>query len=103
MRVFNFLSKFAFICNSAFLLFIFFRWMELRKPVVDGTGDQLVSLPILKDLIIMLGICAIAINLLINIFYLFFILGGKLKNRPLWLPTVNFIIFIAQVVYFFFY
>jgi hypothetical protein len=103
MRLFNFLSKFAFICNIAFLLFVFFRWMELRKTVDAGTSDQLVSVPILKDLIITLGICAIAINLLINIFYLFFILRGKFKSMPRWLPSINFILLIVQILYFFLY
>jgi hypothetical protein len=74
--------------------------------IVEGTAgpsDQLVSVPILKDLIITLGICAIAINLLVNIFYLVFLLRGKFKAMHLWLPTVNFIFLIVQIVYFFFY
>ncbi|HUS02798.1 MAG TPA: hypothetical protein VMY77_13770 [Chitinophagaceae bacterium] len=102
MRLFRFLSKFTFICNIAFLLFVFFRWMELKKPVI-GTGDRVVAVPYFKDLIITLGICAIIINGLMNIFYLLFLLRGKMKNMPVWLPVINFIFLILQIFYFFFY
>ena len=102
MPLFRFLSKFTFICNIAFLLFVFFRWMELKKPVT-GTGDRIVAVPYFKDLIITLGICAIVINLLMNIFYLLFLLRGRRKDMPVWLPVINFIFLVVQVFYFFFY
>jgi hypothetical protein len=76
--------------------------MELRKPV-SGTGDRVVAVPYFKDLIITLGICAIIINLLVNIFYLLFLLRGKMKNMPVWLPVINFIFLLVQIFYFFFY
>src|ERR1035437_9299212 len=102
MRLFRFLSKFTFICNIAFLLFVFFRWMEMRKPV-SGSGDKLIAVPFLKDLIITLGFSAIVINLLMNIFCFLFLIRGKIKSIPLWLPVVNFIFLILQIFYFFFY
>ena len=102
MRLFNFLSKFTFICNIAFALFVLFRWMEMKKSV-SGAGDRLIVVPFLKDLIITLGFSAIAINLLMNVFYFLFLMRGKLKNMPLLLPVINFMFLIVQVFYFFFY
>ncbi len=102
MRLFNFLSKFTFICNIAFGLFVLFRWMEMKKPV-SGAGDKLIAVPFLKDIVITLGFSAIAINMLMNIFYFIFLARGKLKNMSLLLPVVNFIFLIVQIFYFFFY
>lgn len=102
MRLFNFLSKFTFICNIAFALFVLFRWMEMKKSV-SGAGDRLIAVPFLKDLVITLGFSAIAINLLMNVFYFLFLMRGKLKNMPLLLPVINFMFLIVQVFYFFFY
>ena len=102
MRLFNFLSKFAFICNIAFALFVLFRWMEMKKPV-SSAGDRLIAVPFLKDLVITLGFSAIAINLLMNVFYFLFLMRGKLKKMSLLLPVINFMFLIVQVFYFFFY
>ena len=74
----------------------------MKKPV-SGAGDKLIAVPFLKDLVITLGFSAIAINLLMNIFYFLFLIRGKLKNMPLLLPVVNFIFLIVQIFYFFFY
>ncbi len=102
MRLFIFLSRFTFICNIAFLLFVFFRWLELRKSAI-GSGDKANAVPFFKDMIITLGVCAIVINLLMNLFYLLILLRGKIKTKPLWLPITNFIFLILQIFYFFFY
>ena len=74
----------------------------MQKPVT-GSADKVAAVPYFKDLIITLGMCAIIINLLMNIFFVFFLLRGKLKGVSLWLPVINFIFLIAQVFYFFFY
>lgn len=103
MRLINFLSKFAFICNIAFVLFVFFRWMEMRKPVDTAAVDRVVEVPFFKDLIITLGFCAIIINLLVNIFYFLFLVKGKLKTKQVWLPLINFIFLVVQFFYFFVY
>ena len=102
MRLFRFLSKFTFICNIAFLLFVFFRWLEMRKSG-HGAPDKVIPVPFLKDLIITLGYSAIVINLLMNIFYFLFLISGKLKGTPVLLPVINFIFLIVQIYYFFFY
>lgn len=74
----------------------------MKKPV-SGAGDRLIGVPFLKDLVITLGFSAIAINLLMNVFYFLFLMRGKLKNMPLLLPVINFMFLIVQVFYFFFY
>lgn len=74
--------------------------MEIKKPV-SGAGDKLIAVPFLKDLVITLGFSAIAINLLMNIFYLLFLVRGKLKNMSLLLPVINFIFLVVQIFYFF--
>ena len=73
------------------------------KKSVSGAGDRLIAVPFLKDLVITLGFSAIAINLLMNVFYFLFLMRGKLKNMPLLLPVINFMFLIVQVFYFFFY
>ena len=101
MRLFNFLLRFTFLCNIAFLLFVFFRWLEMKKPV-NGGGDKLVAVPFFKDLVITLGVSAIVINLLMNVFYVLFLVRGKSNNIPVWLPLINFLFLLVQVIYFFF-
>ena len=73
------------------------------KKSVSGAGDRLIAVPFLKDLVITLGFSAIAINLLMNVFYFLFLMRGKLKNMPLLLPVINFMFLIVQLFYFFFY
>jgi len=75
--------------------------MEMKSPV-NGSGDKLKAVPIFKDLIITLGFSAIVINLLMNIFFILFLVSGKLKNTPLLLPVINFIFLFVQIYYFFF-
>ena len=101
MRLFTFLLRFTFICNIAFLLFVFFRWLEMKKPV-SGSGDKLVGVPLFKDLVITLGVSAIVINLLMNVFYVLFLVRGRSNNIPVWLPLINFLFLVVQVIYFFF-
>ncbi len=68
MKVISFFSRFAVICNIAFLLFIFFSKLEIQKPVTQGR-DTVIAVPFLKDLVITLGISAIIINLVMCIVY----------------------------------
>src|SRR5688500_2721393 len=102
MRVFNFLSKFAFICNIAFLLFVFFRWLELKKPAAASAG-KVIDVPFFTDIIITLGVSAFIINLIMSIFYVLFLVRGKMKSIPVWLPVINFMFLILQIIYCFFY
>ncbi|MDQ6756246.1 MAG: hypothetical protein M3004_04840 [Bacteroidota bacterium] len=101
MRLFRFFSKVTFICNISFLLFLFFRWMELKK-IANAASDRVIAVPFFKDLIIILGVSALIINLLMNIFYFIFLLAGKVNVVPLWLGVANFLFLILQIFYFFF-
>jgi hypothetical protein len=76
--------------------------MELKKPVHEAATDRVVAVPFLKDLIIVLGVSAIVINILMNIFYFLYLLRGRHKNISIWLPVINFIFLIVQVIYFFY-
>ncbi len=102
MGLFRFLSKFTFICNIAFLLFLFLSWIEQKKPVY-ASAEEVIAVPFIKDLIIILGFCAIIINILTNIFFVLILIRGKLRAAPLWLPVVNFIFLLLQIFYFFVY
>ncbi len=100
MKIVLFLSRFTFVCNIAFALFVFFRWLEIRKPA-EVPGDRVVNIPFFKDLIITLGAAAIIINLIMNIIYFIFLLTGKLKVFPRWLIVSNFLFLLLQICYFF--
>jgi hypothetical protein len=90
MRLFSFLAKFTFICNIAFLL-----------DVITVT-DRFVTVSFLKDILVILGISALVINSLMNIFYLIFLFMGKGKSIPAWLAVANFLFLIAEYFYFVF-
>ncbi|MEO6219897.1 MAG: hypothetical protein ABIO81_05680 [Ginsengibacter sp.] len=101
MKVIAFFSRFAVICNVAFLLFICFSKLEAQKPVIPGR-DNVVAVPFFKDLIITLGISAILINLIMCIVYVVIVVIGRQRILPKWLVIANFLFFIFQVFYFFF-
>ena len=102
MKIVRFLSRVAFICNISFLLFIFFRWMEVGKPAAQG-GEALQSVPLFKDIIITLGIIAIVLNIALAIIYLIFLFSGKISRVPRWLVLINILFLLVQVYYFFFF
>jgi len=101
MKVISFFSRFAIICNIAFLLFIFLVKLEAQKPVTQGK-DTVVAVPYFKDIIITLGVSAIIINLLMCIIYSVIVIIGRQKLLPKWLAIVNFLFLIMQFLYFFF-
>jgi energy-converting hydrogenase Eha subunit A len=100
MRKILFLSRLTLICNIAFALFVFFQWLEIRKPA-DVSGDRVVNFPFFKDLIITLGFTAIFINLIMNIIYFILLLSRKTNLLPKWLIVFNFIFLLLQIYYFF--
>lgn len=102
MKVVLFFSRFTFICNIAFLLFAFFRWIEVKKTS-NPHSDVVLPVPFLKNLVITLGFSAIIINMAMNLVYLVFILSGNSKKILPWLGIANFLFLILQVYYFFFY
>ncbi|MEP6584549.1 MAG: hypothetical protein ABJA90_09795 [Ginsengibacter sp.] len=101
MKVISFFSRFAIICNVAFLLFVFFGKLEAQKTVTSGR-DTIVAVPFLKNLVIVLGVSAIIVNLLICMVYAVIVVLGKQQIIPKWLAVVNVLFFIFQIFYFFF-
>ncbi|MEO9020737.1 MAG: hypothetical protein ABI237_12390 [Ginsengibacter sp.] len=102
MKPVSFFSKFTFLCNIAFLLFLFFNKIEAKKPPTVGT-EALGAIPFFKDLIIILGFSAIVINLIMCFIYLVFIIAKKTLPMPQWLTIVNLIFLPVQFYFFFFY
>lgn len=101
MKVLSFFSRFAVVCNVAFVLFIFFSRLEAQKHATRGR-DVAVAVPFFKDLIITLGVLAIIVNLIMCIVYAIVIVLGKQRILPKTLVIINFLFFIFQVFYFFF-
>ncbi len=101
MKVVSFFSRFAIVCNIAFLLFIFLGKMEARKPVTGETG-RVVAVSYVKDIVITLGVAAIIINILLCTVYAVLIIIGKQKLIPKSLAIVNCLFLILQFLYFFY-
>jgi hypothetical protein len=102
MKVVLFLSRFTFICNIAFLLFVFFRWIESGTHV-KASGEKLIPVPFVQEVIITLGFSALIINLVMNLFYLGILMLGRIKALPSWLVITNFLFLLLEIFYFFFY
>lgn len=101
MKPVSFLSKFAMICNIAFVVFVIFQ----KTEAPDTTGskkDLLAPVPFIKDIIITLGIAAIVVNLIMCIVYAIIVIAGRQKILPKWMAPANFLFLIVQVIYFFF-
>jgi len=74
--------------------------MEGRKPV-KISGDRVLPIPFVKELIITLGFTAIFINFIMSVIYLIFLFSAKLKATPRWLIIANVLFLLIQVYYFF--
>src|SRR5690242_17217386 len=101
MKWLSFFSRFTFICNICFLLFVIFSMLETTKAPTGPPGT-VVPLPFLKDLIIILGFSAIAINLVMCIIYVIIFALKKMIVLPVWVSAVNVCFLIFEFYYFFF-
>jgi len=101
MKLISFFSKFTFICNISFLLFILFQKIEAKKIVSSGSQDSIVAIPFFKNLIIVLGFSAIVINLIMCMVYLVAVLSKRSFLLPKWLAAINFVFLIIQFYFFF--
>lgn len=101
MKLISFFSKFTFICNISFVVFMIFNKIDAKKAIVGGK-DTVVAIPFFKDLIIILGFSAIIINFLMCLVYLVTILVKKSAViMPKWLAITNFIFLIVEFYFFF--
>lgn len=98
MNIARFLSKFTFICNIAFLFYVLFCYMEMKRPTGASYKD-LVPVPFIKAIIITLGYPAIFINIFMNAMYLGLLIARKLFI-PRWLVLANVFFLIIEILYF---
>ena len=94
MQSLIFFSRVAFICNVCFVLV----WVMRYYPVLEeGRPSDVVSL------VLILGILfAFALNIIVNLFLLVFILRRKpvWKHFPGWLIIANFLFLFPQIILF---
>ena len=101
MKLISFFSKFTFICNISFVLFMIFNKIDAKKAVTGGR-DTVAAIPFFKDLIIILGFSAIVINFLMCLVYVLVILAKKSAIIiPKWIAITNFIFLIVEFYFFF--
>ncbi len=101
MRLVSFFSRFAVICNIAFVILAIFQKLEATDSP-NSSKDVLAPVPFVKDIIITLGVLAIIINLLMCIIYAIIVIAGKQRILPKWMVLINFTFLIIQIIYFFF-
>ena len=96
------LSRIAFICNVSFVIFILLGYIELNNKK-NKHDDNIIPLPFVTGLLVILGQCAIFINLIFCTIVLGMMLLKKITPVPQWLVITNFIFLLIQVYYFFIY
>ncbi|HVS96700.1 MAG TPA: hypothetical protein VHE54_09435 [Puia sp.] len=89
MRLIQFLSRLAFICNICFLLASFTQWIP--APPENA---------LLSDIIVLGYLGALVVNLIVNLAIVILFVAGRLRRTgiPGWLLIVNFVFFIVQIV-----
>lgn len=102
MKLISFFSRFTFLCNICFLLFVIFSKLETNAAPA-ATPGTVARLPFFKDLVIILGFSAIVINLLMCISYVVVVAFKKMTVAPKWLSIANFGFLILEFYFFFFY
>ncbi|HZI69189.1 MAG TPA: hypothetical protein VFD44_05745 [Hanamia sp.] len=102
MKLIAFFSRFTFICNLCFVLFVIFSIIQ-SSATGNATPGTVTKLPFFKDLVIILGFLAIVINLVMCITYLVVFALKKKLVLPKWLTIVNIVFLPIQFFYFFFY
>lgn len=96
----KFFAKIAVICNLCFIATMVFRYVELGNKK-SGKEDIAVALPFGQNEMVILGYCAILLNIifLLTCFITFFINKGK--TVPKWMYIFNGLVFIYQALFFF--
>ena len=77
MKIIAFFSRFTFICNIAFLIFLVFNRLEWGRVGNGGNSNVVDTIPYFKSLVITLGFSAIIINLLMCMVYAVILLDVK--------------------------
>lgn len=99
MKIIKFLSRFTLICNVCFLIFAV---ANLIQTETSGLQTKAIpDIPILKEVIITLGMFAIFINTILCLIYCILLVKGSMKKMKIWLPVTNFIFLLVQFYFFF--
>ncbi len=94
----RFFSKLVFICNLCFIATVILRYVELQQK--KQSGDSLVQLPFVQNIVVILGYSAVVLNLLFLVLLLFSI--ARKNNRvATWLIVFNLLIFVWQLLFHF--
>ena len=96
----RFFSKFVVICNIAFLISVILRFIERDYP--KGSNDRIIKFEPVENSIIILGYSAVIFNLIFLLIILGFIIASKYYNVKKQSVIFCLIIFIFQLIYFFF-
>lgn len=88
MRRLLFFSRVAFICNIFFVI-------SFSIQLTNWVRDEQV-----KSTIVMLGfVMGLPLNLIVNLFYLGFLVSRKKLTLPSWLVTANILFLVIQILY----
>jgi hypothetical protein len=91
MKGFLFLQKVAFLLNMVFFICLFF-WFVPKVELPQS----------LTSFLIIAGWpLSMVINLVITVWVAILMLRGSRNMQPIWLPAVNTIVFILQIIFFF--
>ncbi len=91
MKGFLFLQKVAFLLNVLFFVCVFF-WAVPKVELPQG----------LTSFLIIAGWpLSMLVNFLVSVWFLIFLVLRKQNMQPIWLPVVNSVIFIIQLIFFF--
>jgi hypothetical protein len=95
----RFFSKFAFICNLCFIVFVI---MELLESGNKGKGNVNVAMPLefLKGTLVVLGFVSLLVSALFCFFIFVSMVAKSLGRPPRWMVIFNFIALLAEIYWF---
>jgi hypothetical protein len=92
----RFFSKFAFICNICFIVFVIMQYLE-RSNKVNGKMDVAVPLEFLKGSVAVLGVVSLLVNGVFCFFVLVSMVAKSQTKLPRWIIIFNFIALLAEI------
>lgn len=95
-----FFSRVTFISNTAFLLMLLFRFLEMRRDL-PGKPDGLLGYQPLVGTLVVLGHSALLLNLILCVFLLLAFIRKSPVSIPRWLQWSSIIFLMVQFLYFF--
>ena len=93
-------SRVCLLCNAAFLLMLFLRFVEIGSAE-KNLSDGLLGYQPLVGTIVVLGYAAILLNIVLCAFLLLSFILKKTVAIPRWLQWSSILFLLVQVLYFF--